>query len=104
MLAKSISKVLEEEVKSEKNIDNKKAEIKSIIANKQEELRLDLIKQKKKNTKEKETRLKQIKNELQKETNKLYNQNQKDIINLQKKGMANIQTAAKLFSDTITLN
>ena len=104
MLAKSISKVLEEEVKSEKNIDNKKAEIKSIIANKQEELRLDLIKHKKKNTKEKETRLKQIKNELQKETNKLYNQNQKDIINLQKKGMANIQTAAKLFSDTITLN
>ena len=104
MLAKSISKVLEEEINSEKIIDNKKAEIKSIIENKQEELRLDLIKHKKNNTIEKETRLKQIKKSLQKETNKLYNQNQKDIINLQKKGMANIKTAAKLFSDTITLN
>ena len=104
MLAKSISKVLEEEVKSEKHIDKKKAEIKSLIEKRQKELTLDLIKHKKKNTLEKETRLKQIKINLQKETNKLYNQNQKDIINLQKKGMANIKSAAKLFSDTITLN
>ena len=71
---------------------------------KQEELKLDLIKHKKNNEIEKETRLKQIKKNLQKETNKLYNQNQKDIITLQKKGMANIKTTAKLFSDTITLN
>ena len=104
MLAKSISQVLEEEVKSEKHIDKKKAEIKSLIEKRQKELSLDLIKHKKKNTLEKETRLKQIKINLQKETNKLYNQNQKDIINLQKKGTANIKTAAKLFSDTITLN
>ena len=34
MLAKSISKVLEEEIKSEKIIDNKKTEIKSMIEKK----------------------------------------------------------------------
>ncbi|NOR85830.1 hypothetical protein GQ473_06975 [archaeon] len=104
MLAKSISLVLEEEIKSEKQIDKKKAEIKSLIEKRQKELTLDLIEHKKKNTSEKETRLKKIKKELQAETFKLHTQNKKDINNLQKKGMANIQFAAKLFSDTITLD